>query len=237
MIFEIITLFPGMFDGPFADSIIKRAVEKRLISVSINDMREFGAGSRRTVDDYPYGGDPGMLMQPGPVVNAVRTVKGRVSEHSPKVLFMSPQGEPFSHAIATELAQEKSLIILCGRYKGIDQRALDLCVDREISMGDFVLSGGEIPAMAVVDAISRLIPGVLGNGESAGCDSFFDGFLSPPQYTRPEEFEGLRVPDILISGHHENIRKWQLKAAEEVTRRKRPDLISKKQLEQVNQEV
>ncbi len=225
MIFEIVTLFPGMFESPFNDSIIKRAVEKELISIGFTDLRDFGTGPRRSVDDYPYGGDPGMLMCPGPVVEAVKSAKAKFAGHKPKVLFMSPQGEPFSHAIATEFAQEKSLVILCGRYKGIDQRALDLCVDREISVGDFVLSGGEIPAMAVVDAVSRLIPGVLGNGESAGQDSFFDGLLSPPQYTRPEEFEGIKVPDILISGHHENIRKWQKETAVEITRRKRPDLL------------
>ena len=208
MFFEILTLFPGMFEGPFADSIIKRAVENGHISIGFTDMREFGVGKRRHVDDYPYGGDPGMLMCPGPVTAAVADAKVRLADRAPKVLFMSPQGEPFTHAIAEELAHEQSLIILCGRYKGIDQRALDTCVDREISMGDFVLSGGEIPAMAVVDAVSRLIPGVLGNDESAGRDSHFDGLLSPPQYTRPELFEGISVPEYqavaasAVSGSH-----------------------------------
>ena len=224
MFFEILTLFPGMFEGPFADSILKRAVEKGHISIGFTDLREFGVGTRRVVDDYPYGGDPGMLMCPGPVSNAIAAAKAKCAGKAPKVLFMSPQGEPFTHEIATELAAEESLIILCGRYKGIDQRVLDLHVDREISMGDFVLSGGEIPAMAVVDAVSRLVPGVLGNEESAGRDSFFDGLLSPPQYTRPEEFEGIRVPEILLSGHHAHIRKWLHETAVEVTKRKRPDL-------------
>jgi len=224
MIFEIMTLFPKMFDGVFEESIIKRACERGIISIHLENIRDYSDDPHKRVDDYPYGGDPGMLIKPEPLAKSIGAVKEKASHLSPKVIFLSPHGERLKHAVVDELAREQCLILLCGRYKGIDNRIRDRYVDREISIGDYILSGGEIAAMILIDAVSRLIPGVLGNDESAERDSFFNGLLSPPQYTRPEVFEGLRVPEVLISGHHKKIKEWQQQQAEEVTRRQRPDL-------------
>jgi tRNA (guanine37-N1)-methyltransferase len=232
MFFEILTLFPGMFEGAFTDSIVKRAAEKKLISITITNIRDFSTDAKHhTVDDYLYGGEPGMLLEPQPVADAIRAGKARLKAHAPKVIHLTPQGERLSHEIVLQLLEEQSLILLCGRYKGVDQRVVDTCVDREISIGDYVLSGGEVPAMVIVDAVTRLIPGVLGDRESAEGDSFYRGLLSPPHYTRPEVFEGLSVPPVLISGHHENIRKWQEEQAAERTKRFRPDLWERHQRE------
>jgi tRNA (guanine37-N1)-methyltransferase len=227
MIFEILTLFPAMFEGPFSDSIIKRAREKGLISIGLVNFRDFTDDKHHTVDDYPYGGDPGMLIKPQPLARAIEAGRQRLKELRPKVVFLTPQGERLDHRIAYGLSRERALILLCGRYKGVDQRIIDHYVDQEISIGDFVLSGGEIPAMALVDAITRLIPGVLGNEESAGVDSFFNGLLSPPQYTRPEEFEQARVPEILLSGNHKKIEQWRMEQAIAITKAKRPDVWEK----------
>jgi len=227
MIFEILTLFPGMFEGPFADSIIKRAVDKGLVSIRLVDFRDFTDDKHRTVDDSPYGGDPGMLLKPEPLAKTLAASRQRLFETQPKVICLSAQGSPFTHEMAESFSREQSVILLCGRYKGIDQRILDKYVDQEVSVGDYILSGGEIPAMVVVDAVTRLIPGALGNSESAGKDSFFNGLLSPPQYTRPEVFEEMKVPEILLSGHHQNIRIWQKEQAEKMTRTRRPDLWEK----------
>lgn len=227
MLFEILTLFPAMFDGPFSDSIIKRAVDKGLVAIRFVNFRDFTEDKHRTVDDAPYGGDPGMLLTPEPLAKAICASRERLASMSPKVVCLSAQGETLTHGTVESLAGEQSLILVCGRYKGMDQRVIDKYVDREVSVGDYVLSGGEIPAMILVDAVTRLIPGVLGNSESAGKDSFFDGFLSPPQYTRPEVFEGIKVPDVLLSGHHENIRKWQKEQSMRLTQERRPDLWEK----------
>ncbi|MGB7567263.1 MAG: tRNA (guanosine(37)-N1)-methyltransferase TrmD [Chitinivibrionales bacterium] len=236
MFFEILTLFPAMFEGPFSDSIIKRGREKGLISIGLVNFRDFADDRHKIVDDYPYGGDPGMLLKPQPLARAIEASVERLKELQPKVVFLTPHGERLDHRIVEELSREKALILLCGRYKGVDQRVIDRHVDREISIGDYVLSGGEIPTMALVDAITRLIPGVLGNSDSAEVDSFFNGLLSPPQYTRPEEFEHAKVPEILLSGHHENIRKWQIEKSMELTRARRPDLWDEyRKKEQENQ--
>ncbi len=224
MFFEIITLFPSLFEGVFSDSIIKRALEKKLISINIDDIRQYALEPHKSVDDYPYGGDPGMLLKPEPVARAIKAAKKRLPQSEPKVIYLSPHGERLTHNIVDELQRENGLILLCGRYKGIDYRISEAYVDRELSVGDYVLSGGEIAAMIVVDAVTRLIPGVLGNRDSASKDSFFNGLLSPPHYTRPEVFEGMRVPDVLLSGHHEKIREWQLEQAKRITRERRPDL-------------
>ncbi|NLG18004.1 MAG: tRNA (guanosine(37)-N1)-methyltransferase TrmD [Fibrobacter sp.] len=226
MFFDILTLFPSMFQGAFSDSIIKRALDKGLISIDIHNIRDYADENDRhkTVDDYPYGGDAGMLMKPEPLARAIKDAEERYREHNPAVVFLSPQGELLNHSVVESLMKEKSLILLCGRYKGIDERIRQKYVDREISIGDYVLSGGEIPAMVLVDAVTRLIPGVLGNRDSAEGDSFYSGLLSHPEYTRPEEFEGLNVPPVLLSGHHANILKWQQEMAEEITKNKRPDL-------------
>jgi len=224
MFFEILTLFPSLCTGAFSESIIKRAVEKGLISIRLVDFREFTDDKHKTVDDYPYGGGPGMLIKPQPLAAAITGSKERLRAAAPKVIFMTPQGERLTHETAQCLSREQSLIIVCGHYKGIDQRIRLHYVDREISIGDYVLSGGELPAIVLVDAITRLIPGVLGNDDSAKEDSFFNGLLSPPQYTRPEEFENEKVPEVLISGNHENIRRWQMEQAIAITKSRRPDL-------------
>jgi tRNA (guanine37-N1)-methyltransferase len=224
MFFEILTLFPSMFEGAFSESIISRAVEKGIITIRLVDFRDFSDDKHRTVDDYPYGGDPGMLIKPQPLARAIDDCKKRLAANAPKVIFLTPQGKKLTHETARSLSEEQSLILLCGHYKGVDQRIVDRYVDMEISIGDYVLSGGELPAMIVVDAVTRLIPGVLGNSESAQRDSFFNGLLSPPQYTRPEVFEHEKVPEVLMSGHHENIRAWQREKAIALTKLKRPDL-------------
>jgi len=214
-----------MFEGAFSDSIIKRAQSKGLISIDLHNIRDYSEDERhKTVDDYPYGGDPGMLMKPEPLARAIRDAKERLKEHSPVVVYLTPQGELLNQKVVESFLQESSLVLLCGRYKGIDQRIVDKYVDREISIGDYVLSGGEIPAMILVDSITRLIPGVLGNRDSAEGDSHYNGLLSHPQYTRPEIFEGATVPDILLSGHHANILKWQKQKAIDLTKERRPDL-------------
>jgi len=225
MFFDILTLFPSMFEGVFSDSIIHRAIKSWLVSITMHNIRDYSDDERhKTVDDYPYGGDAGMLMKPEPLSRAIRASQERLREHNPTVIYLSPRGELIRHEIVEELRQEKALILLCGRYKGIDERVSTAYVDRELSLGDFVLSGGEIAAMALIDAVTRLIPGALGNRDSAETDSFFNGLLSHPQYTRPEEFEGMRVPDVLLSGHHANIAAWQRQMAEDITRKRRPDL-------------
>lgn len=224
MFFDILTLFPAMFESPFSDSIIKRAVEKKLVSIHIDNIRDYTQDKHRTVDDYPYGGDAGMLMKAQPLAKAITAARMRRAQHAPRVIFLTPQGRKLNQRIVNELATENSLVLVCGRYKGIDQRIRDKYIDDEISVGDFVLSGGEIPAMVLLDAIVRLIPGVLGNRDSAEKDSHFEGLLSPPQYTRPEVFEDMSVPEVLLSGHHKNIREWQQRCAQEITRNRRPDL-------------
>jgi tRNA (guanine37-N1)-methyltransferase len=225
MFFDILTLFPGMFEGAFSDSIILRAQERGLISINISNIRDFSDDVRhKTVDDYPYGGDAGMLLKPAPLAAAIKVAKTRREGVQPKVIFLTPQGELLNQRVVESLLVEKSLIILCGRYKGIDQRIRDRYIDREVSIGDYVVSGGEVPAMILVDAVTRLIPGALNNRESAEADSHYEGLLSYPQYTRPEEFEGMRVPEILLSGHHVNIAAWKKQEAVRITKERRPDL-------------
>jgi tRNA (guanine37-N1)-methyltransferase len=233
MLFDIVTLFPEMFVGAFSDSIIKRARERDLITIEFHNIRDYSIDTRhKTVDDYPYGGDAGMLLKPEPLAAAIRAAREKHAAMSPKVVFLSPQGEVLDHEVVESLAGEQALILLCGRYKGIDHRIRERYIDREISIGDYVLSGGEVPAMVLVDAITRLIPGVLNNRESAEADSFYNGLLSYPQYTRPEEFEGMKVPQILLSGHHVKIDAWKREQAEMVTKARRPDLWKKyKQVE------
>ncbi len=227
MFFDILTLFPGMFEGAFSDSIIKRAVEKQLISINIRNIRDFSHDKKHnSVDDYPYGGDAGMLLRPEPITNSIKESKKSLVGCNPKVVYLTPSGERLNQNIVKSFLGEKSLILLCGRYKGVDQRVIDHYVDREISIGDYVLSGGEVPAMVLLDAITRLIPGVLGNLDSAQEDSFYGGLLSHPQYTRPEYFEDMKVPDVLLSGNHAKIRQWQQRKAMEITQQRRPDLLN-----------
>jgi len=218
---DIVTLFPDIFFGPFAESIIARAIENRKIEINCVDLREFTNDRRKTVDDKPYGGGPGMLMKPEPLFRAVESLKNEDSY----VILMSPQGEPFKQKTAERLSVEKHLIIVCGHYEGVDERVRDSLIDSEISIGDYVLTSGNLPAMVVVDAVARLIPGVLGTDESSSSESFSEEcLLEYPQYTRPEEFRGMKVPDVLLSGNHGKIASWRHEESVKRTKRRRPDL-------------
>lgn len=224
MIFDILTLFPGMFQGPFDESIIKRGRDKQLIGITLHNIRDYALDRHQVTDDAPYGGGAGMLMKVEPLAACLDAVKAL--RPASTVIMTSPQGRRFTHLIARELSLRKGLIIICGRYEGIDERIREIYVDDDISLGDYVLSGGEIAAMALVDAVTRLIPGVLGSDDSAARDSFCDGLLEHPQYTRPANFRGLSVPDTLLSGNHELIRKWRRRESLRKTCKLRPDLLS-----------
>jgi tRNA (guanine37-N1)-methyltransferase len=222
MDFHVITLFPEMFSSPFSAGIIARAIEQGIIRVQLHPLRPFGLGNYRQVDDAPYGGGSGMVMRPEPIAAAIDSVTAT----TPGLwkILMTPQGEVFDQALARELAgRGGGLLLIAGRYEGIDERVRSL-VDQEISIGDYVLSGGEIPAMAVIEAVGRLVPGVLGNPDSLAEESFAEGTLEYPQYTRPEEFRGMSVPEILLSGDHGKIRAWRREQARRRTARRRPDL-------------
>ena len=230
MNFYVMTLFPEMVMGGLNNSIIKRAMEKELIRIEAVNIRDYTVDKHNKVDDYPFGGGAGMLMQAQPVWDCYKAVCGKINEASlhHRILYMSPQGKTFNQAMARELAKEENLIFLCGHYEGIDQRVLDRIGVEEVSIGDYVLTGGEFPAMVMIDTISRLVPGVLNNDTSADEESFSDSnLLEYPQYTRPEVWEGEKVPEVLMSGHHANIEKWRLEKAIENTRKKRPDLYEK----------
>ncbi len=217
---DILTLFPEMF-APFDYSIIKRARENGLVEINILNIRDFTSDKHRTVDDKPYGGGPGMVMAPEPIFKAVESLK----RENTKVLLMTPQGEVFRQKIAVELKNESHLIFICGHYEGIDDRVRQALADREISIGDFVLSNGNLAAMVIADAVIRLIPGALGCGASVISESFSEGLLEYPQYTRPEVFRGMEVPKVLLSGNHENIEKWRKEKSFELTRSRRLDLF------------
>ena len=226
MLIDILTLFPEMFAGPFDSSIIKRAREKGLLDINLVNIRDFTHDKHRIVDDYPFGGGAGMVMKPEPIFEAVEAITWCTGEPKVKVLLLCPQGQAFNQEKAKELAGESHLLLICGHYEGVDERVKEIMVDEEISIGDFVLTGGELPAMMVVDAVSRLIPGVLGEEESFVRDSFYDGFLEHPHYTRPREFAGINVPEVLLSGDHEKIRKWRRKMSLLRTLKRRPDLLN-----------
>jgi tRNA (guanine37-N1)-methyltransferase len=220
--FTIVTLFPAMFESPLNHSILKKAQEKGLISIVLVDPREYTIDRHRMTDDYPYGGGQGMVMKPEPLVAAIEDVKTKMPRA--KVILLSPQGRVFNQALAAELAKQEQLVLICGRYEGVDERVKDF-IDEEISIGDYTISGGEPAATVVIDAVSRLIPGVLGNAKSAGDESFSNGLLEYPQYTRPEEFRGAKVPEALLSGDHERIRQWRRQMSVQLTAKRRPDLI------------
>lgn len=219
MKFDVLTLFPEMFE-PLKQSIIKRAVEKNLIDINLINIRDFSEDKHNKVDDTPYGGGAGMLMKPDVVDRAYNSVK---SENA-KVIYLTPQGKKLNQRIVRDLSKQEHLILLCGHYEGIDQRVLDKIVDEEISIGDYVLTGGELPAMVLIDSVSRYVDGVLSD-ESTDEESFSNGLLEYPQYTRPEIFDNVKVPDVLISGHHENIRKWRRERSLENTFKKRPEML------------
>lgn len=224
MKFYILTIFPEIFHSFLNTSIIKRAVTGKIIEVELINIRDFSKDKHNNTDDYPYGGGPGMVMTPQPIADAINHVK---SICDAKVIYFSPHGDRLNQRIVKTYSKEESFIILCGHYEGIDYRIIDKYVDIELSVGDYILTGGELPAMVFIDSLSRMIDGVLGNNESSGDESFTDNLLEYPQYTRPPVFEGMEVPPVLLSGHHENIRKWRLSKSEEITRQKRPDLIDK----------
>lgn len=229
MNFHIMTLFPDMVMGGLSESITGRAIEKGFISVNPVNIRDFSNNKYNHVDDYTYGGGAGMLMQAEPVYAAYKSIEEKYGKPDKKmrVLYMTPQGTPFNQAMAKELSEEEDLVLLCGHYEGIDERVLELIVTDNVSIGDFVLTGGELPAMMIVDAVSRLVPGVLGSDESAVYESFYDGLLEYPQYTRPETFMDMQVPPVLLSGHHKNIAEWRYEQSLIRTKERRPDLYDK----------
>lgn len=223
---DVLTLFPEMFEATFGVSIIKRAADNGLIDLRFVNIRDFSEDKHKRVDDYPYGAGGGLVMQPMPIFAAYEHLC-KESDEKPYVIYMSPQGKTFTQKKAIELKEHKHLILLCGHYEGVDQRVLDEIVDEEISIGDYVLTGGEIPACIMVDAVSRLVPGVLSDKECYEKESIASGLLEYPQYTRPREFNGLSVPEVLLSGHHENIEKWRFEKSLELTKERRPDLYEK----------
>lgn len=227
--FDILTLFPEMFESPLNASLLKKARERGLIDIRITDIRDFALNKHRTADDYPYGGGSGMVMKIEPIAGALESLEPL---EGALVCLMTPQGEVFNQKIARELAGESRIVLICGHYEGVDERVRERLVQREISLGDFVLTGGELPAMIVVDAVSRLVNGVLGNEQSAEGDSFSSdhGLLEYPQYTRPAEFRGWAVPEVLLSGHHAEIEAWRRKEALKRTCLRRPDLLQKARL-------
>ena len=228
MQFDVVTLFPEMFAALTQSGVTRRAFEQQKCGLSLWNPRDFTTDNHRTVDDRPYGGGPGMVMMARPLEATITAAKQRQTELGlapPRVVFMSPQGRPLTHERVTQLKAEPGLVILCGRYEAVDQRLLDRCVDEEISVGDFVLSGGELPAMALMDAVIRLLPGVLNTEASAIEDSFVNGLLDSPHYTRPETYEGMAVPPVLMGGNHAEIVKWRRQRMLEATAKKRPDLL------------
>lgn len=231
MHFHILTLFPEMVMDGLNTSITGRAMKNGHITIEATNIRDFAENKHGHVDDYPYGGGAGMVMQPGPVYRAYEHVRNEINERAqsdkrPRVIYMTPQGKVFNQSIAEELAKEEDLILLCGHYEGIDERVLEMIVTDNLSIGDYVLTGGELPAMVVIDAVSRLVPGVLNNDVSAEFETFHDNLLEYPQYTRPEEFMGKKVPEVLLSGHHKNIDAWRREQSLQRTKERRPDLLS-----------
>lgn len=228
MQFDVVTLFPEMFAALTQAGITRRAFDQGKCAISLWNPRNFTSDNYRTIDDRPYGGGPGMVMLAKPLEAAISAAKARQSSQglaTPRVIYLSPQGHQLTHRRVMEFSAESGLVLLCGRYEAVDQRLLDRCVDEEISLGDFVLSGGELPAMALMDAVIRQLPGVLNDDASAVQDSFVNGLLDCPHYTRPEVYEGVAVPPVLLGGHHAEIEKWRRAQALEVTAKKRPDLI------------
>ena len=236
MNFHILTLFPEMVMDGLSTSIIGRAMSKELLSIEAINIRDFAENKHNRVDDYTYGGGAGMLMQAGPVYGAYKSVEEK-AKSKPRVIYLSPQGSTFSQSMAEEFAKEEELVFLCGHYEGIDERVLEEIVTDYVSIGDYVLTGGELPAMVMIDAIARLIPGVLHNDASAEFESFQDNLLGYPQYTRPEEWHGKKVPDILLSGHHANVEKWRREQSIIRTAQRRPDLLAKAELTQKEKEL
>jgi tRNA (guanine37-N1)-methyltransferase len=235
MRFDILTLFPEMFSSPFQESILAKAIEKGLIEVRTINIRDFALDKHRIVDDAPYGGGQGMVMKVEPIARAIEQVKSE--DPSVRTIYLTPEGKPLNQEMARQLSSRSHLILLCGRYEGVDERVRELFVDEEISIGDYVLTGGELAAMVLIDAVSRLLPGVLGSDRSAEEDSFFGSLLEYPQYTRPASFRGYEVPEVLLSGNHRAISLWRRKEALRRTWMRRPDLLSKASLSEEDKKI
>jgi tRNA (guanine37-N1)-methyltransferase len=219
---DVLTLFPQIFSGPFSESIIKRAIERKLVAINLHNVRDYSLSKHKNVDDYPFGGGAGMVMQIEPIHRCIDALKEQGTYD--EVIYMSPDGEPFTQKIANELSTKNKLIFLCGHYKGVDERVREHLVTRELSLGDFVLTGGEIAAAAMIDAIVRLIPGTLNDETSALSDSFQDDLISPPVYTRPADYNGWKVPEVLLSGHQAKIDEWRHEQSLARTKERRPNL-------------
>lgn len=221
MRFEILTIFPDYF-GVLSQSLIGKAIEGGILDVNVTNIRDYSKDKHSKTDDYPYGGGAGMVMTPDPVVSAIEAVD---PDHKLKRIYLSPKGVQLKQNVVESLAKEEGLLLLCGDYEGIDERIIDLCIDEEISIGDYVLTGGELPALVLINAVARYVDGVLGSGESTNEESFSNGLLEYPQYTRPAEYRGLKVPEVLQSGNHAEIAKWRREQSLKITRERRPDLL------------
>ncbi|MFQ6096762.1 MAG: tRNA (guanosine(37)-N1)-methyltransferase TrmD [Armatimonadota bacterium] len=226
---DVVTIFPGMFDGPLNYSITKRALDRGLVEIHVHDLRDYARDRHRVVDDYPYGGGAGMVMKPEPWFRAIEAISGTKGERA-HVVLLTPQGHVLTQDKVRELARRPRLLLMCGRYEGVDERVREALVDEEVSIGDFIVSGGEVAALVVIEAVIRLVPGVVGNEESPADESFSAGLLEYPQYTRPSDYRGLQVPEVLLSGHHEQIRRWRRREALRRTRDRRPDLFDRLEL-------
>jgi tRNA (guanine37-N1)-methyltransferase len=235
MRFDILTLFPNMFSSPLQESILGKAIERGLIQIQTVNIRDFALDKHKVVDDTPYGGGQGMVMKVEPIARAIESVKSQ--NPSARTIYLSPQGKPFDQDSARKLSSQPHLVLLCGRYEGVDERVKDLFIDEEISIGDYVLTGGELAAMILIDAVSRLIPGVLGSDRSAEEDSFFNSLLEYPQYTRPFNFRGSNIPEVLLSGNHSAISLWRRKEALRRTSSRRPDLLTKANLSEEDKKL
>jgi tRNA (guanine37-N1)-methyltransferase len=220
---DVVTGFPKLLAGPLSESMLKRAQDKGLVEIAVHDLRDYTRDKHRTIDDAPYGGGAGMVLKPEPLAACIEALQKE--SRADEVIYLSPDGEQFSQRVAAELSLRERLVLICGHYKGIDERVRSLCVTREISIGDYVLTGGELPALVVIDAVARLLPGVLNDGESLLTDSFQNDLLGAPCYTRPVEFRGMRVPEVLLNGNHEEIARWRATEQQERTLRRRKDLL------------
>lgn len=234
---DILSLFPRMFDGPFGESIVKRAIDSGLVSLRIHNFREFAHDRHSTVDDYSFGGGEGMVLKPEPLFEAVESIQGSPGGNAGPVILLTPQGRLFCDSVARELAREPALVLICGHYEGVDERVREHLVTDEISIGEYVLTGGELAAMVLIDAVVRLLPGALGSEQAADEDSYARGFLEYPQYTRPRVFRGWEVPEVLLSGNHQEIARWRQEQAVERTRQRRPDLLARAGLSQEDSEL
>jgi tRNA (guanine37-N1)-methyltransferase len=230
MKFDIVTIFPRMFDAPLAEGIVGRAITRGLVDLRVHDLRDFTEDRHRTVDDVPFGGGPGMVLKVKPVVDAVDAIRRERGEPA-TVILTSPQGRPFSQVEAARLSRLSHVVLICGRYEGVDERVRERVVTEDLSIGDYVLTGGELPAMVILDAVARLLPGAVGDEQSVEADSFSRGLLDFPHYTRPAEFDGMKVPDVLVSGHHGAIRRWRKREALRRTLERRPELLERADLD------